>query len=160
MKQLLAIIIFWTFTNHSIGQELTKHQIDSIYSLNDSISKFESSEIFVTNFNKKNELWKIQNFNNNRIITIHSHKEDTYYTEIYFELNGKLTYANEGMHGMPINKTISISWNCDFYIHQSKVFYHISLGHGKTERDDWDENSIITLYNKRLNELNQVLQSK
>ena len=29
-------------------------------------------------------------------------------------------------------------WSCTFWIHKNKVIHMTSLGHGKTETDDWD----------------------
>ncbi|MFD2561560.1 hypothetical protein [Aquimarina rubra] len=113
----------------------------------------------VTNFNGKTEFWKICELKNgNRIIQVESHAEATYFQEIYFEKKGKLTYARETQNYTPINSFEQMKWNCDFYIQDNRVITTISLGHGKTEDEEWDENMIIAMYAKRVTEIERIQQ--
>ncbi|MHA7057780.1 hypothetical protein ACWGOQ_0011205 [Aquimarina sp. M1] len=47
-------------------------------------------------------------------------------------------------------------WNCEFYIKNDTVFTSMSLGHGKTENEEWNPNAIIEMYTKRLQEIEKI----
>ena len=113
----------------------------------------------VTNFNCKDEFWSICVLkNNNRIVTVEWHQGDTYYQEIYFEKNGDLIYAKETENYMPKNQVTQMQWNCEFFTKNGELLTVISLGHGKTESDEWDPDSIFQLYKTRLAELEKIKQ--
>ena len=111
----------------------------------------------VSDFNNKTEFWNICNLKNgNRIITIESHEKETYFQEIYFEKNGKLVYAKETENYMPKNHFTQMGWNCEFYAENGELISLISLGHGKTENDEWNPNVIFEMYKNRLTELKRI----
>lgn len=111
----------------------------------------------VTDFNGKTEFWDICELENgNRIIKIESYKGDTFYQEIYFEKNGDLIYAKETEHYMPKNHFMQIAWNCEFYAKNGELIALMSLGHGKTENDEWDAEEIFEMYKNRMAELKKV----
>ncbi len=113
----------------------------------------------ITNFNGKPEFWSICELQNeNRIIKIVSHSESTYFEEIYFEREQKLIYARETQKYTPINSFEQMRWNCEYYINKNEVISTMSLGHGKTEDEEWDENSIIEMYTKRIQEIEKIQQ--
>ncbi|WP_298546554.1 hypothetical protein [uncultured Aquimarina sp.] len=152
----------------SIGYSFSQDQREIEQKLRDSIHNefiniysdyIHYSKNGVTNFNGKTEFWKIYELQNeNRIIQIESHSEGTYFQEIYFEKNGKLVYAKETQNYTPINSFEQMAWNCEFYIKDDKVITTMSLGHGKTEDEEWDENMIIEMYFKRLVEIEKIQQ--
>ncbi|CAL2088269.1 hypothetical protein [Tenacibaculum sp. 190524A05c] len=111
----------------------------------------------VSNYKGKKEFWNICELeNDNRIITIESHEDDTYFQEIYFEKNGNLIYAKETENYIPKNHFTQKIWNCEFYIKNLELVSLISLGHGKTEDDKWDPDVIFEMYKNRLTELKQI----
>ena len=111
----------------------------------------------VSDFNNKTEFWNICNLKNgNRIITIESHEKETYFQEIYFEKNGKLVYAKETENYMPKNHFTQMGWNSEFYAENAELISLISLGHGKTENDEWNPNVIFEMYKNRLTELKRI----
>ena len=111
----------------------------------------------VSDFNKKTEFWSICNLKNgNRIIKIESHEKETYYQEIYFEKNGELVYAKETENYMPKNHFTQMSWNCEFYAKNGELIALISLGHGKTEDEEWNPDVIFEMYKNRLTELKRI----
>ncbi|WP_298312165.1 hypothetical protein [uncultured Aquimarina sp.] len=152
----------------SIIQGFAQNQQEAEQKLRDSIhtefiKNYNNCSFYskngVTNFNGKTEFWKICKLKNgNRIIEIESHEEATYFQEIYFEKKGKLIYARETQNYNPINSFEQMRWNCEFYIKNDKVITTMSLGHGKTENEEWDENAIMEMYSKRLNEIEKIQQ--
>lgn len=111
----------------------------------------------LTDFNGKAEFWRICDLKNGyRIISIESHKGSVYYQEIYFEKNGDLIFAKETENYMPKNHFIQMAWNCEFYAENGKLISLISLGHGKTEDEEWNPEIIFTMYKNRLKELEKI----
>lgn len=111
----------------------------------------------VTNFNSKREFWKIcKTDNGNRIIRIESYDDTSLFKEVYFEQNGELIYAEESIKHMPINHYTMGIWNCQFYTDKGKLVTTMSLGHGKTEDDEWEPEIIFEMYKKRIVELNKI----
>ena len=111
----------------------------------------------ITDFNAKKEFWSICELKNgNRILKINSHDNDFYYEEIYFEKKGALIYAKETENYVPKNYFKQMSWHCEFYTKNGVLLTLISLGHGKTEDDNWNPDSIFDSYKKRLAELKKI----
>ncbi|WP_273565329.1 hypothetical protein [Maribacter halichondriae] len=113
----------------------------------------------VTNSDGKIEFWKVCTFENgNRILQIESHSEQTFNQEVYFEEDGKLRYAKETRDFMPMDSFTQVAWNCEFYFEKGQLATYISLGHGKTENDEGEPESIIAMYQKRLKEFAAIKQ--
>ena len=111
----------------------------------------------ITQQNGKTEFWRICNLKNeNRIIKIDFHEKDKYYQEIYFEKNGELRYAKETQNYVPKNYFTQMQWNCEFYAEKGELIALISLGHGKTESDEWEPESIFEMYKNRLTQLVKI----
>ena len=155
----LAMTLFGTVNGHTHSQDNTKEKLrtDTNAEFKRNISKCSIEVDVVTDFGKKKEFWRICNLdNNNRIIKIESHSEDTYYQEAYFERNGSLVYAAETERYMPKNHFTQQVWHCEFYINNGKLVTMMSLGHGKTEMDDWNPNVIFEMYKGRLGEMEKI----
>lgn len=115
------------------------------------------SEKGVSVFNQKTEIWSVCNLKNgNRFIRIESFNNETFFQELYFEKNGKLRYAKETENYTPENGFAQMKWNCEFFFKDGKLMTNISLGHGKTEDENWNPSSIIKMYKKRISELNKM----
>ncbi|WP_299314040.1 hypothetical protein [uncultured Aquimarina sp.] len=153
---VLSSISYSFSQNHEQIENKIRDSIQTEFIKNYSDCSFYSKN-GITNFNGKTEFWKICGLKNgNRIIQVESHFEATYFQEIYFEKKGKLLYARETQNYTPINSFEQIRWNCDFYIQHNKVITIMSVGHGKTEDEEWDENTIIEMYSKRLVEIEKI----
>jgi len=158
---LLTVCILYSVStcfsqNQKELEEKIRDSIDNEFIKNYSNCSLNSKN-GVTNFNGKIEFWKICELQDgNRIIQIESHSESTYFQEIYFEKKGKLLYAREAQNYIPINSFEQIRWNCEFYIQNNRVITTMSLGHGKTEDEEWDENMILEMYSKRISEIEKI----
>ncbi|PCI02827.1 MAG: hypothetical protein COB81_04785 [Flavobacteriaceae bacterium] len=121
------------------------------------LSKCSQNINAVTDFNGKTEFWRICKLGNGkRIIQINSHEEDALYEEVYYEQNGELIYAEESIKYMPINHYVLQPWTCQFYVKKGKLISLMSLGHGKTEDDEWNPKIIFEMHKKRILELSKI----
>jgi hypothetical protein len=138
-------------------EEKLRKQINAEYLT--EISKCSQNINAVTDFNGKTELWRIcETDNGKRIIQIESHEKTDFYEEVYFEKNGELIYAEESIKYMPLNSYILQTWTCQFYAKKGKLISLMSLGHGKTEDDEWNPEIIFKMYKKRIIELNKIAE--
>lgn len=113
----------------------------------------------VTKSNGRVEFWSICNVSGDkRIIKIAFYERDTYYEEIYFDKKGMLVYAKEAENYIPENSHIQKVWNCEFFIENRNILTLMSLGHGKTENDEWEPEEIFEMYKRRLIQLEQLKQ--
>ncbi|MCF6191406.1 MAG: hypothetical protein L3J51_13105 [Cocleimonas sp.] len=105
----------------------------------------------------KNVHWELcQSSEKVRIIHIAYSKKDTEYMELYYVENGKLTHAIESESGMNDGY-----WDVKYQIKDEKQVRIVSsLGHGKTEDDNWKPESILGMYKKRMQELNKIKNKK
>jgi hypothetical protein len=65
-------------------------------------------------------------------------------------MNGQLIYAIETIisYYPNGNSSDSITWRGDFYFSKGKLIDHVTLGHGKSEMDDWDpEHEMLSALN-------------
>jgi hypothetical protein len=78
------------------------------------------------------------------------HKKDTI-QQIFYLKKGELILAREIIiaYYTENNKTDSITWAGDFYFSKGKLIDHITLGHGKSEMDNWNpEQGLLTALNE------------
>ena len=121
------------------------------------LSKCSQNINAVTDFNGKKEFWRIcKTDNGKRIIQINSHEETTLFEEVYYEQNGELIYAEESIKYMPVNHYVLQPWTCQFYAEKGKLISLMSLGHGKTEDDQWNPEIIFEMHKKRIMELTKI----
>ena len=116
----------------------------------DKLSKTSNRSFINTKVikNKKvKEAW--QHFDNKQLarIMITYTIDSTDYTEKYYLKDGFLIYAYEGIYEYS-------AWSGGFYFSKGKLIDHVTLGHGKSETDDWDpEKEILQRFEKRKKEL-------
>jgi len=163
MKKSILIIILVLTVNFSFAQDdgfqedYFREKVN--LELMDNYSKcyLLTIENGISEFNGKTEFWSVCKLDKgNRIIRIESFENETFYQEVYFELNGKLRYAKETENYNPKNGFAEMKWNCEFFFENGKLMTNISLGHGKTEDENWNPESIIGMYKKRISELNEM----
>ncbi|MDG4946150.1 hypothetical protein NMK71_06960 [Weeksellaceae bacterium KMM 9713] len=108
----------------------------------------------VSDLNDRTEFWQICELDQKRrLIKIESYTDGILYQEIYFEAENDLIYAKETEQMMPKNHFAQSIWNCEYFTQNGEVLSTMSLGHGKTESEDWQAESIFELYQQRLKEL-------
>ncbi len=111
-------------------------------------------EYGISTLNGKKELWKISSLDNGKQIwVIESYDDGVFYREVYYSKNGALLYAVDSDRYIKDNSIQNNIWECEFFIKNEKIYSEISLGYGKTERDDWDPNIIFKMFEKRKKEL-------
>ncbi|MBA6157362.1 hypothetical protein H3Z83_12665 [Tenacibaculum sp. S7007] len=136
-------------------EEILREEINTQYLA--ELSKCFQNINAVTDFNGKKEFWRIcKTDSGKRIIQIDSHEETALYEEVYFEQNGELIYAEESIKYIPINHFVLQLWTCQFYAEKGKLVSLISLGHGKTEDDEWNPEIIFEMYKNRIAELKKI----
>ena len=167
MKKFAIIYWFSLMATHlSFGQEKVLHEINFKENVrkefNDNYAKCTPSKIEngMSAFHKKTELWSVCIVENgNRILKIESHKKETFYQEIYFEVNGKLRYAKETENYMPKNSFSQVAWNVEYFFENGEMVDLISLGHGKTEGPNWNPDAILKMYKSRIEELKKMIKN-
>ncbi|KAA1239156.1 hypothetical protein [Aquimarina sp. RZ0] len=116
-----------------------------------------NQRVGISSFNKIQEFWEFSScYKTNKIISIMYYSNQTKFEELYVIQNDKLIYAKESEIGIPINSFDVITWNCQYYFNNEKLYTHISLGHGKTESENWNPESIIDTFQNRLIELEKI----
>ncbi|NVK03676.1 MAG: hypothetical protein HWD92_02590 [Flavobacteriia bacterium] len=95
-----------------------------------------------------------------RVFTIEWYTGEGYYEEIFFELDGELVYvyAMERYNYIPAGHYIQITWYVEYTIKDGEILSHISLGHGKTEVEGWEPESIFEIYEERIRELEGLVR--
>lgn len=157
LSVLLMIGVFGCNAQDQQKEEEIRSKINTEFSLN--IRECNIGTDAVTDFNGKVEFWNVCNLKNgNRIILIESYNEVTYYQEVYFEKNSELIYAKETEKFMPKNHFTQMNWNCEYYAKKGELIALMSLGHGKTENDQWDPDIIFEMYENRLSELKKIIE--
>ncbi|WP_298952940.1 hypothetical protein [uncultured Nonlabens sp.] len=154
MKKLIftLLVIIAVQTSNAQSSQLTEDQFrekvtnEFQTNYNKTLTSFENSMDY--DIVKKNEKWNIYEFDNKRIFKIESKKNNTTFIETYYEVDGLLRYAQEKEISF-INTSDAIEWNCEYFLENGAVKTIMSLGHGKTERDDWDSSEVLTMYQKR-----------
>ena len=107
-----------------------------------------------TRFKVKNEKWDICYASNHlKIITIKYFKKTVKYEESYFIRSGIFEYAFEE----ETDHLTGSHWNCKFaIINEKEAMILSSLGHGKTEDENWDPDEIIGMYKVRIKQLEEL----
>ena len=168
----ILISSFFTVTmTHAQGKgyvefNLTEHQDKSSYrDIVRLLYKKEYSKAYpeyvVSTLNGKKEKWEISALDDGKQIwIIESYDDGVFYREVYYSKNGILNYAIDSDRYMKENSINDDVWECEFFIKDGKLYSEISLGHGKTERDDWDPNIIFKMFEKRKKELKNIQNNK
>lgn len=114
----------------------------------------------VSILNGKKEFWNIcEPRGTIQVLRIESHEGETWFQELYYSQNGALIYAKETQDYMPENSLTQQRWNCQIFMKDGQVFTYTSLGHGKTETDDWEPEEIVGMFEVRMGELDKLRES-
>jgi hypothetical protein len=81
-----------------------------------------------------------------------------FFEEEFFIRNGEPVFAYEKETATKDGEVIH-EWSGEYYFEDGKIFDIETLGHGKSETDDWEpEKEIPKLYRKRIKQLNNYLK--
>ena len=89
-------------------------------------------------------------------IIINYKVDSTDYTEEYYFRDGALIYASEKeiRYFPSLGPNEYVAWSGSFYFSKQKLIDHVTLGHGKSESEDWDpEKEILQRLKVRKTEL-------
>lgn len=152
----LITLALWIFPLFISAQD--EQEKERIQALRQALAEIERNDVdAVTDFDGKTEFWSFAQINDQvASFEVWSYKDDNLISEYYLVENGDLIFAFERQLFMPLNHTLQMMWNCAYYLSGHEVFYHISLGHGKTEDDDWDPQDIVYQYNYRIQQQEHI----
>lgn len=156
MKNLLPFIVLFLCACYGNAQQIDEKE--RITQIQNEIAEKENKTVqAVTNYGGKIEFWSFTELNDSiKSFEVWSYKDEYFYSEYYLLENGRLVYAIEWEQFIPYNHTPQSGWNCAYFLKNDTVFYHISLGHGKTETDDWVPEEIVTQFQKRVKQKDNI----
>ena len=132
-------------------------RLDSIRALVNLIADNNKGITAVTDFEDKTEFWSFGYQGDSlRSYQIESYEDEQLYTEYYVEYKGQVVLAEERETWIPMNHFPQYGWNCVLFIDQGEIIHMTSLGHGKTESDDWSPEEVITHFYQRKKQSEQI----
>jgi len=154
---MLSIFSIGTFANGFAQQSLAEAKAP-IQIVRDLYFKTSDHTIdAVTDCNGHPEFWAVgQPDAHTQSFRITRYHEEQLYTEIYLLKDRRLVYALEEVKRMPPNHYTQSVWRCEYFIKDGKIIDYTSLGHGKTEDDAWEPESILIQFGNRKAELEKV----
>ena len=162
MLRILLIPFLIPILGFSQQKEPDSSSINEIVRKIDKLSQTSNRSFINTKVikNKKiKETW--QHFDNKQLarIIINYTIDSTDYTEKYYFKDGLLIYAdeNEVSRYPSLGSDGYMLWGGGFYFSKGKLIDHVTLGHGKSETDDWDpEKEILQRLEKRKKQLTSL----
>lgn len=108
-----------------------------------------------------NDLWTITKLGEDSNLVSIQWIEDsiTLYSEKFSVYNDSLFHAYEGLVYHFEDSIYRIEWNCDYTIENEEVIHHFSMGHGETETDEWEPNSIFDQWEARKSDYKRLISS-
>ena len=99
------------------------------------------------------ETWSYCSLPNKIELLIYKKKDEkTIYKEIYSLQNSGLIYAFEEIKFNYDNPELRMYWNCIYGIENRNIYDYYSLGHGETETDEWEPQSIFSQWKEHKEE--------
>jgi hypothetical protein len=164
MHKIFLILLLNPVLSFSQAKKPDSVSINAIVRKIDKLSE-TNNRLFVNN-KKVKENW--QHFDNKEFsrividyiidsVALSDHSKEYYsiaYSEKYYFKDGSLIYAYEREIFFLESIDDGTTWAGEFYFSKGKLIDHITLGHGKSESDEWDpEKDILQLLKKRKTEL-------
>lgn len=162
MKKAVCILIFFSPFLSFCQSKTDSVSINAIVRSIDRLSKANSQSygrFKIVNHKKIKEQWLYFDSKGLSRITISYTIDSTAYYEKYYLKDGALIYAydSEIFFSPTAGIDQGTKWAGDFYFLKGKLFNHVTLGHGRSELDDWDpEKEILQGLKKRKAELAQL----
>ena len=158
MQRLIVALFFMGLFTHAFAQQSLADAKAPILIARDLYFKTSDHPIdAVTDCNGHPEFWTVgQPDAHTQSFRISRYHEEELHTEIYLLKDGRLVYALEEVKRMRLNHYTQSVWRCEYFIKDGKVIDYTSLGHGKTEDDAWEPQSILIQFGKRKAELEKI----
>ncbi|GAB5400758.1 MAG: hypothetical protein Aureis2KO_23430 [Aureisphaera sp.] len=85
-----------------------------------------------------------------KIRKMHFYAAPMYHQDVYYSEGDTLIYAKETELWITADHRDTIVWNCQYFFEKGELVDYISLGHGRTEMEDWDPEYILKKYTNLL----------
>jgi len=161
--QIIALIIFLIpFSTFGQKETFNSSAIDKIVDTIDKMSETQSKTFTIQKrLNNKSFIENWQYYENRQFsrIIIDYKIDSIAYSEKYYFNGGSFIYAYEAktMYFPSLGSNAYQGWSGGFYFLRGKLIDHTTLGHGKSESDDWDpEKEILQRLKKRNKELESL----
>ncbi|MGV3762826.1 hypothetical protein [Parapedobacter sp.] len=157
-KLFIAALLYISLFTHAFAQQSLAEAKAPILTVRDLYFKTSDHAIdALTDVNGYLEFWSVgQPDAYTQSFRISWYHEEQLYTEVYLLKGGRLVYALEEVKRMPPNHYTQSVWRCEYFIKDDRVIDYTSLGHGKTEDDAWEPESIMIQFGKRKAELEKI----
>jgi hypothetical protein len=155
LKTSLIILLLIPFLSFCQEKNAVRFSIDSVVRNIDTLSKAKGRSYFkekTMNNKKIKEKWRYFDNKKNSFISIEYKIDSTAYTEEYYLQNSSLIHASEQeiWYNPSLGANEYTAWSGGFYFSKQKLIDHVTLGHGKSETEDWDpEKEILQRLKKR-----------
>jgi len=153
---IVAVIIYHSLAGQTTSTTYKIEKIDSIVSQIDSVAMLKHR---VFNLRKQykgktySEKWSyLRDSKYLLYFRVNYTLDSNDYEEEYYLANGGLIYATEKevMRFPSMDPVDSIGWSGVFYFSEYKLLFQSTLGHGKSEMDNWDpEREVRVRFSKR-----------
>jgi hypothetical protein len=153
VRHLFGLLHLFLLSNVLIAQTDKYKSIDDV---NDEIDLLQSkcvtnSPILSTEVDGRTEEWRRCSYGNNmELFIITSSDERTDYFELFLTIDKALVYAKESIISYSQRPDNGTPWTCKYLLADKNVVDYISLGHGETEDENWQPESIFEQWNARL----------
>jgi hypothetical protein len=141
--RLLLLFIFTFYLNTCLAQHVqkTKQQIDTIVNAV-ARNKHANHSSFIKKINKKTLYYYsyIADATNVLMISLSFRNGNDKVERVFYLHHNKLIYSTESIvsYYTTANVTDSIGWGGAYYFSNNKLISIVTLGHGKSETDNWD----------------------
>lgn len=158
MRKTVSLLIILMCFYYSKAQERNQKQLKELREIVNQISIAHVKSVqAVTEFDGKIEYWSFGYLGDSiRSYEVWSYQNEYLFSEYYVEQNGQLIHAIEEEKFVPINHFPQSIWNCVLFIDKGKIINLSSLGHGKTEDNDWSPEEIIEHFVVRKKQYTQI----
>jgi hypothetical protein len=94
--------------------------------------------------------WRYCKQDNIEVLSITLYEEEVKSSEAFILIDNQLVQATEEVTIGYASNDGGTKWNCVYQVKNGSVEDYISLGHGKTEMDDFNASEILDIFEKRI----------
>ncbi len=90
--------------------------------------------------------WKVCKRETYQLTIRERYTGSTWVRALYFGKGGELFYAQEKILRSAKNGVTEFEWEITYWAHEGKLIHYLSHGHGRTEEDGWQAESVFDDY--------------
>ncbi|MEQ8416633.1 MAG: hypothetical protein RIB71_19280 [Imperialibacter sp.] len=153
MRLIFGLLHLFLLSNVLLAQTDNYKSLDGADKVIDPLRSncLTNSPILSTQLDGRTEEWRRCSYSNNReLFIITSSDERTDYFELFLTIDNALVYAEESIISYSQRPDNGTPWTCQYLLADRNVVDYISLGHGETEDENWQPESIFEQWNARL----------